>query len=361
MLNINKELYNYLINDLGAYFEQHQDEVRSNVDNTEKENKWYLGTYFPKTYKESYEIFRDILVVMNKYGFFDDKEEINILDIGSGTGGEIFGMLQSFEENISKSLIINIYSVDGNENALEIQGRIYNFWKNDVRKHKVNIVFIQQRFSNIETMKNNIIGKFANIKMNIILTFKFLSEMIRYDNEVYLGFLKIMENLLDEDGFLVLEDITCKTDKTENSIRYVPSIIYDNIKKYIKNTDILLDIILPLCCANNIERCNKNNCYTQCITNSQIYKDNKDIAENIDCKFNYNLFIKKGRIENNINKMISYLKEKCEKECIFSGKEKECYCSRAGAYTGYFSEKKFYNTQFSLVNIIEMYNEYNKI
>ena len=48
MLDINKQLYYYLIKELGAYYEQHTNEVKSNLNNSPEDNKWYLGTYFPK-------------------------------------------------------------------------------------------------------------------------------------------------------------------------------------------------------------------------------------------------------------------------------------------------------------------------
>ena len=125
MLNINRPLYDYIIKNLGAYWQPHQEQVELNLNNSCEDNQWYLGTYFPRSFKESYTIFNDIYKALQEYGFCN-YSTLNILDIGTGTGGQIFGLLQSIEENITSPLNINIYSVDGNHDSMDIQGNIFN-------------------------------------------------------------------------------------------------------------------------------------------------------------------------------------------------------------------------------------------
>ena len=141
MLDINKQLYHYLIKELGAYYEQHTNEVKSNLNNSPEDNKWYLGTYFPKSFKESYIIFSDILQFFNNYDIFDNNE-INILDLGSGTGSQLFGLLHVLDNKINRNLKINIYSIDGNKNALEIQSKIFkNYWIHKYTEQNIKIKF----------------------------------------------------------------------------------------------------------------------------------------------------------------------------------------------------------------------------
>ncbi len=56
----------------------------------------YLGTYFPRSYAESYCIFCEFF--NNFPNHFANKEEISIFDFGCGTGGEIIGFLTALSE-----------------------------------------------------------------------------------------------------------------------------------------------------------------------------------------------------------------------------------------------------------------------
>ena len=63
----------------------------TNIDDDKAKTLNYLGTYFPRSYAESYCIFSEYFKSNNSD--FADKEELSIFDFGSGTGGEIIGLL----------------------------------------------------------------------------------------------------------------------------------------------------------------------------------------------------------------------------------------------------------------------------
>ena len=63
----------------------------TNIDDDKAKTLNYLGTYFPRSYAESYCIFSEYFTSNNSD--FADKEELSIFDFGSGTGGEIIGLL----------------------------------------------------------------------------------------------------------------------------------------------------------------------------------------------------------------------------------------------------------------------------
>lgn len=86
MYNINFPLYKYILEELHATYHEEYFDVQYNLQNDEEKNKKYLGTYFPRSFKESYTIFEDIFTVLIDYGFFQN-DTLNILDFGSGTGG----------------------------------------------------------------------------------------------------------------------------------------------------------------------------------------------------------------------------------------------------------------------------------
>ena len=58
MINLNRPLYDYIVKNLGAYWHKRTWDAVSNLHNDEKENQGYLGTYFIRSYIESYHIFR---------------------------------------------------------------------------------------------------------------------------------------------------------------------------------------------------------------------------------------------------------------------------------------------------------------
>ena len=66
----------------------------------------YLGTYFPRSYAESYCIFNNFFE-KSPY-FFSNKEELSIFDFGSGTGGEIIGLITIVEKYFSNIEKINV-------------------------------------------------------------------------------------------------------------------------------------------------------------------------------------------------------------------------------------------------------------
>ena len=319
MLDINKQLYYYLIKELGAYYEQHTNEVKSNLNNSPEDNKWYLGTYFPKSFKESYTIFSDILQFFNNYDIFNNNE-INILDLGSGTGGQLFGLLHVLSNKINRNLKINIYSIDGNENALEIQKNIFkNYWIYKYTEQDIKIKFIHYAFKNGDDIKKLLINNIEENSIDIFLSFKFLSEVLKNDNKVYRKTL---------------------------------------IKEYL-NSEHSLNLLLPLCCFYNAKQCKKSNCYAQCSIYSNMIIDNNTYSKQVECKIMYNLFTKNGIIHENIQSFLQNVSTICLNFCAFKDNSKTCYCDCNDKFKEYFSTTNFSNSQFSLVKLNEIYKEYN--
>ena len=138
MINLNRPLYDYIVKNLGAYWHKRTWDAVSNLHNDEKENQGYLGTYFIRSYIESYHIFRHNINTLMKHGYLNN-DKIRILCLGSGTGGDLFGLLHVLEEIITKPITIEVISVDGNSIAINLQENIFkNFWKPKSR-HNITI------------------------------------------------------------------------------------------------------------------------------------------------------------------------------------------------------------------------------
>ena len=90
----------------------------TNIDDDKEKTLKYLGTYFPRSYVESFCIFSDYF--NSKKSDFADKEELSIFDLGSGTGGEIIGLLTVLDEQFPNLKKVSIVALDGNQHALRI-------------------------------------------------------------------------------------------------------------------------------------------------------------------------------------------------------------------------------------------------
>ena len=98
------------------------EEVKDTLHMDGRKLQNYLGAYFPRSFVEAREICNDLLNVEIINKTFKNKEEINILDIGSGTGGNLMGLLYCLKENkLLDNKKISVISIDGNEDALEYQ------------------------------------------------------------------------------------------------------------------------------------------------------------------------------------------------------------------------------------------------
>ena len=68
------------------------------MDNNEQQSQRYLGTYFPRSFVESYNIFYRLFNQEEIYKNFIGKKKINILNIGSGSGGDLFGLIEAMKD-----------------------------------------------------------------------------------------------------------------------------------------------------------------------------------------------------------------------------------------------------------------------
>src|SRR5690554_954226 len=98
----------------------------SNIEYNKSEVEIYLGTYFPRSFGESFCILNDLIKNHRFLDSLSSKDEITILDIGSGTGGNLIGVLQAFKTNLKRKVNFKIVVIDGNAMSLEYLEKIIN-------------------------------------------------------------------------------------------------------------------------------------------------------------------------------------------------------------------------------------------
>ncbi len=321
MLKINPALYEYVITEFNTYWQpMTQEKIKHNIYNNETDNIQYLGTYFPRSYKEAYVILKDLILFFVKNNYFKHKN-LNILDLGSGTGGQLFALLHIIEEEVNTPLNINIFSIDGNQNALDIQKQIYNDIFKHKKRHKIYL------YTTLKEFKNNIdiynfLTTFNNI--DILLSFKFLSEMLRYDTNIWYSVLKAGNEILKPNGIICFNDVSMKIEIKDKSYEeFIPIYMNNNVKKYIleDNDSNTLKYIIPFCCANSIMKCPRKNCYSQ-FSIDVIYIDKNNNLGHYNSLVDYKIFLKNGEIFNNIQKQLK--NHNCTDTCIYD--KRQCLC-----------------------------------
>lgn len=78
--------------------------------------KKYLGTYFPRSYAESFCIFSNFFS-KEKY-VYENCQELSVFDFGCGTGGELIGFIIAVTKQLPDIKKITIRALDGNLYAL---------------------------------------------------------------------------------------------------------------------------------------------------------------------------------------------------------------------------------------------------
>lgn len=268
-----------------------------------REIKEYLGTYWPRSFTELRNITLDFIsqpLILNN---LKSKKEIKILDIGSGTGGNVFGFLWAIlkdEKIFSDIKNITVDAIDNCKLALKYQKiflkKIFRNFKIILRRHLIEI-------NSTDDIKNKIQKKLENEKYDFIMCCKFVNEFYRKDFSTYKGMYnvivsEIFEKFLEDYGLAILMDMT---DRLENN-DYLPKIMNNEIINYIKRSK--LKIIIPLSCAFYYDKCiNPASCY-----NKKTFR--VTLPERTDfSNVNYKIFVKEEyakKILDQIKRCINY-------------------------------------------------------
>ena len=261
-------LENLIFNKLQAKYEPDYSKFSKNLDLNEEEVKIYLGTYFPRSYAESYCIYKDLLNNQIIKEIYSKKTEINILDIGSGSGGNLIGLLFALKENLPQNININIFTIDGNQKALEILNKIV--FKIQA-KYNLNINPQSQfiTFNSIDELYQNS-KLYLDNSYDFIVTSKMINELLENDKNAYYDFCDYFTNHLSENGFLTLIDVTMKVNSS-----FLPIILNTQINKFMKDNNSFKTII-PTSCNLYEDKCKE-----QCFTNNIFYISHKEKQNDI--------------------------------------------------------------------------------
>lgn len=204
-----KWLDNYLYNDLKATFKKKNSDLVV-LDWDEEDILSYLGTYFPRSFAESYYIFSNYL-----REDFDiiNKKSLSIFDFGCGTGGELVGLICAIKEVVPYMSNIQIRALDGNQYALNLLEQILN-----KTSEQLNINF-QIRLTPIiidDFYDLDIVTNIIKQQFDIFISFKAICEFVTRqqfeERNPYSHIIASFKPKMNQNGIMCLADVTTYSD-----------------------------------------------------------------------------------------------------------------------------------------------------
>lgn len=199
-------LDNLIFDRLGAKY------CRSNADMTvidwdKNDVLNYLGTYFPRSYAESYCIFSEFFKSIPQQ--FADKRELRILDFGCGTGGEMVGLLQSIDSFLPQVTHINFVGIDGNLHALRLLEKIITEYQKRTRL-VITLQIAPIHIGNFYDL--SVLNEIIKDQFDLILSFKAICEFVTKDQfegaNPYSHIVNTYFPYTSNSGIIVLVDVT---------------------------------------------------------------------------------------------------------------------------------------------------------
>lgn len=243
-----------IFNEHNAIYAPEHERYEYNLDLNVEELKVYLGTYFPRSYSEMFCIVDNLMQNKEFAEIILGEEQINILDCGCGTGGEVLGLITALAKHLPQ-VNANVTAIDGNEGALAILKVLVE--SNPSRNVHTQLTTLCQTFNSTDDLT-----KLANGKKNyhFVLCDKMVCELISkqvLSNDAYAIMAKMLASHLHENGLLIMLDVTTKDEHTG---LFYPQLMSSSINEYVRKSRTI-ETLLPLSCACN-EGC-KDLCFMQ--------------------------------------------------------------------------------------------------
>jgi len=267
-----------LFNNLGAIYSPEYKKFEYNLDTDSEDIKVYLGTYFPRSYAESFCIFDDLFKSRQYLEVLKQLPVINILDFGCGTGGELIGLMVALSKHLTDYKTINIIAIDGNHEALIALKELVEVLSSNVR-YNISLSCVEKTIQR----KNDI--QISDVPTcHFILNSKMVCELISRKTIEENCYYTIAENLskhLADEGILYILDVTTKD---ENSKLFYPQLMTQDLNGFVLcHKDYAT--LLPLAC--NIWSDCREACFMQQtfnVSHSRKSGDESRVCYRIICK-----------------------------------------------------------------------------
>lgn len=282
-----KWLDKIIYNDFKAIFEPHPQDVVYNPDQPYEFVKMYLGTYFPRSYAESFCIVNNLFENSYYLSSIYALEEVNILDFCCGTGGEIIGLIDILQSKLPNLKRINIDAFDANPNAICF---LYHMMESVVKSNCIRVdinINPQGLYVSSEQELKDLVN-LTNVRYHFIVSFKALNEFIQHDTfknkNVYSLISSYFLPLLSNVGVFILSDVTTKLN---NSELFYPQVLNAGVNSFVCSYKNEFKTLYPYPCYFHEMSC--KGCYMQdifTVSHSRKRNDISKVAYRIICRKN---------------------------------------------------------------------------
>lgn len=283
-----KWLDKYLFSDLGAKYSPNHSRFEYNLNLNTGEIKVYLGTYFPRSFVEVKSIFEEFSQNSNYLSLVGERTSVSILDLGCGTGGDIFGLLSFLEKYEPPLESVKLLAIDGKQIALRFFEKIMAEFKKHSRlkiDYRIGPVFIESEND------LNLVSDVLSDKYDLILSCKAICEMLakrRIKNKAYKQTASMLSSKLTDKGIMLIEDVTIKSPATE---KFIPYMLNAELNEFVAENDEFATIY-PTACKDKESKC-INGCFFKKEIRVTHSAKNNDISKII-----YRIIGKKPFVEN---------------------------------------------------------------
>lgn len=167
----------------------------------------YLGTYFPRSFAESYRIFSTYFL---KYKCqYQDKTSISLFDFGCGTGGELIGFIVAVSEILPNIKEIELCALDGNMHELRYLETILDKTVSitDIKIKNRLIPIVIDDFYDMKVVTDVITQKY-----DFVISFKVICEFVTKkqfeEKNPYEHIINTFLPKLSDGGIVCIADIT---------------------------------------------------------------------------------------------------------------------------------------------------------
>ena len=243
----------------------------NNLDSPRDGVMTYLGTYFPRSLAESFVLFDSLFSDKKYLKCLSERDNVSILSVGSGTGGDLMGLLLALSKNFPSCKGLDIISLEGNSIAHEVMRDVLALSKSKIsipfKVNAIDTVFVGPKpFSSIRDLLPN-----NSLPFDFIINSKMLNELYSagVSETPYMEFCEVLAPLLSETGVLLALDVTSPIG---SSRKWTPILLNGQVNSFLRNHESF-KTILPLLCNRFEESCSQK-CYTQ----NQIRVTHKNIT-----------------------------------------------------------------------------------
>lgn len=219
----------------------------------------YLGTYFPRSLAESYVIFSSLLSDKSYSNLISSAERLRICSLGTGTGGDLLGLVLALRGCSEYCPFLEIVSVEGNESAHRCMEAILDEAFN-VLGIRASIQTVDYVFAPPKPFWSFVSGSGLSGTYDFVITSKMLNELAnaKISTRPYYEFCAAFAPLLSPSGVLLSLDVTSMVDSDRS---WAPSLLNGQTNAFLSDNKGF-GSILPLLCNRFEDGCDRE-CYTQ--------------------------------------------------------------------------------------------------